>query len=110
MLDKRFLAGQKKILLAEKERTQIKMKGLKKFPDYGNTDEDNAQELTDFGNNISLDDRLEYLLKKINKALIAIDKGTYGICKECKTEIESGRLTIMPYAEKCVACSKDNNK
>lgn len=107
-MDKKFLAEQKIALLAEKERLEKKIKELKKFPDYGNTNEDNEQELTDFGNNMSMEDGLEYLIKKVNKALDAIDKGTYGICKECQEAIEQGRLAIMPYAEKCVACSKEN--
>lgn len=108
MLTKNFLKKQKEALLSEKERLEKKMKELRKYPDYGYSDEDNAQELTDFGNNLSLEDRLEYLIKKINKALSAIEKGTYGVCRECQTEIEEGRLEIMPYAEKCVECSKVN--
>lgn len=105
-MDKKFIEKQKKSLLAEKERLTKKIKELKKFPDYGNTDEANAQEVTDFSNNLSLEERLEYLVKKIDKALNAIEKEKYGLCKSCKQAVEEGRLTIMPYADSCVLCSK----
>lgn len=89
----------------EKERIEEKIKTLKKYPDYGSDEEDNLQELTDFESNLSLEDQLEFLLKKINKALQAIEDGTYGQCSKCQTAIEKGRLEIMPYAELCVSCT-----
>jgi DnaK suppressor protein len=100
-----FLNKQKDLMLKEKERIEGKIKTLKKYPDYGTDEEDNLQELTDYESNLSLDDQLEYLLKKIDKALKAIEDGTYGQCSKCKTNIEKGRLEIMPYAELCVSCN-----
>lgn len=100
-----FLKKQKELMLKEKEKIEEKIAKLKKYPDYGTDEEDNLQELTDFESNLSLEDQLEFLLKKINKALKAIDDGTYGQCHECKTAIERGRLEIMPYAELCVSCN-----
>lgn len=100
-----FLKKQKELMLKEKERIEEKIKKLKKYPDYGSDEEDNIQELADYESNLSLDDQLEFLLKKINKALRAIDDGTYGQCAKCKSNIEHGRLEIMPYAELCVSCN-----
>lgn len=100
-----FLEKQKKLMLKERERIEEKIKKLKKYPEYGTDEEDNLQELTDYESNLSLDDQLEFLLKKINKALKAIEDGTYGQCSKCKTSIEHGRLEIMPYAELCVSCN-----
>jgi RNA polymerase-binding protein DksA len=105
-----FLQKQKDILLAEKEKIEKKIEKLKKYPDYGQDEEDSLQELTDFESNISLEDQMEYLLNKINKALKAIEDGTYGLCTECKKNVEHGRLKIMPYAELCVSCKKDSGK
>lgn len=110
MLDKEFIARQKKSLLAEKERLEKKIKELNQFPDYGETEDDNAREMADFESNLSIEEQLKFLLKKVKDALSAIENGTYGICSKCKSAIEEGRLEAMPYAELCVSCYKDSKK
>lgn len=109
-LDAKFLEKQKKLLMEEKERIEDKIKKLKKYPDYGPDEEDSLQEMTDYESNLSLDEQLEYLLKKINSALSAIEDGSYGQCAKCKSNIERGRLEIMPYAELCVSCKSKKKK
>lgn len=101
-----FLQKQKKVLLKEKERIEEKIDKLKKYPDYGNDDEDRLQEMEDYENNLSIEGQLELLLKKIKKALKAIEDGTYGQCQKCRQAIEKGRLEIMPYADLCVSCTE----
>lgn len=46
----------------------------------------------------------------IKTALLKIKKGTYGKCEKCGKHIEVGRLMIMPTAQYCVFCSKNNSK
>lgn len=106
MLDPKILDKQRSYLMEEKERLEQKIKQLNEFPDYGNNEDDNAKELADFESNQGLEEQLRFLLDKVDKALTAIDKGTYGKCKQCKSAIESGRLEIMPYAELCITCQK----
>lgn len=106
----KFFKDQKKILLAEKEKIEEKVGKLKKYPKYGTGEEDNLQELEDYENNLSIEGQMAFLLKKINKALKAIDNGSYGRCGVCKENIERGRLKIMPYAEVCVTCKKNGQK
>ena len=48
----------------------------------------------------------EKLLKKIQKALVRIDKGTYGKCPKCKKNISIKRLKAVPYAELCRKCQE----
>jgi len=108
--ERKFFSDQKKILLAEKEKIEQKIAKLKKFPKYGTDEEDNLQEMEDYGNNLSIEGQLEFLSKKITKALKAIEKGTYGKCNVCRENIERGRLKIMPYAEVCVTCKKNGQK
>ena len=110
MLSPNLIEKQKKILLAEKERLEKKILGLNKFPDYGQSEDDNAKEMADFGNNQSVEGQLVFLLIKIKHALESIENGTYGKCGKCKKMIEEGRLEIMPYAELCVTCRKSNDK
>lgn len=105
--DKDFLKKQKEALLAEKERIEKEIAKLKKYPDYGDDEEDNLQELNDFEGNLIIDDKIESILNKINKALKAIDAGTYGQCSKCKEAISEGRLKAMPWADICLACGKN---
>ncbi len=110
MEDKDFINQQKETLLAEKERLEKKIKELNQFPDYGDSEDDNAMEMSDFESNLSIEEQLKFLLKKVNDALKAIDDGTYGKCSNCKKAIETGRLEVMPYAELCVKCYKDSKE
>lgn len=105
-----FIKKQKAKLLKEQEKIEAKMKKLKKYPDYGQDEEDKLQEIGDFENNLSIEEQLEFLNKKINRALSAIEKGIYGRCSACKGNIEKGRLEIMPYAELCVTCKAKKKK
>ena len=107
MLDKKTIEKQRELLLEEKVRLQSKIKRLSEFPDHGRNDDDNAKELADFENNLSLEEQIKYLLNKIDRALKSIDDGTYGQCSKCKEAIESGRLEIMPYAELCITCQRE---
>jgi len=110
ILDEKFLKKQKKALETEKQKLEKKIKELEEYPDYGRGEDDNAREVSDFESNLSVEAQLKSLLKKTNTALKAIENGTYGKCKNCKKEIEKGRLKSMPYAAICVSCKKQNKK
>jgi len=106
-LSKEFIEKQKSILLAERLRVASEITELKKYPKYGDgIGEDSMQEIVDYENNISIEEELVIVLAKIDKALKAIENGTYGKCDRCKNNIESSRLEIMPYADVCVTCEE----
>ncbi len=44
------------------------------------------------------------LLEKIDYALERIDQGTYGICENCKKEINIERLKAKPSVSLCIEC------
>ena len=44
------------------------------------------------------------LLEKIEYALEQLDNGTYGICDECKKEINIERLKAKPSVSLCIDC------
>ncbi len=104
-----FVKKQKNILLEEKKRLKERISKLKEFQDYGFDDEDNAQEISDYENNLSIEEQMSFLLAKVNKAILSIENKTYGQCSKCQKSIEEGRLEIMPYAELCVTCKDLNN-
>lgn len=45
-------------------------------------------------------------LTKISAALRRIDAGDYGVCVECGSRIETGRLEAHPYAQDCIDCAR----
>ncbi len=105
-LDQEFIAKQKKLLESEKTKLEEKIKKFNKYPEIGDSNDENAMETTEFQGNLSVEEQLKYLLKKVIIAIEAIDKGTYGKCSKCGEAIEGGRLEIMPYAELCVTCKQ----
>jgi DnaK suppressor protein len=41
-------------------------------------------------------------INQVAGALARLDAGKYGICQVCGEEIEAGRLSVLPYAVKCM--------
>ncbi len=50
--------------------------------------------------------RLRKRLPQIERALKAIEEGTYGTCTSCGSDIQRGRLEIRPESRRCVACAR----
>lgn len=42
---------------------------------------------------------------QINRALLKLENGSYGICSECGEEISEPRLKTIPYASLCIKCA-----
>lgn len=81
------------------------------YPEMGgSSDDDNAIEITAYADEISIVDKLETELRDVNKALAAIEKGTYGMCKYCGKPIDAKRLEARPTSSSCVSCKKQLTK
>lgn len=72
----------------------------------GNSDDDNAMEVTEYSDELSIKARLEKELKDTVSALKAIAKGKYGSCRYCKKDIDEKRLEARPASSSCIACKK----
>jgi DnaK suppressor protein len=46
------------------------------------------------------------ILQAIEEALKRIDKGTYGICRDCGEEIAAPRLNAIPWTRVCITCKE----
>ena len=103
--DKLFLRKQRKILVRELKRLEEQYKLTRKFPEYGTSEDENAQEVEKFQENLSLQNNLRNLIRDTKKALGKIEKGSYMTCEECKGPIEQGRLKAYPAADLCVTCA-----
>ena len=77
------------------------------YDDSGSdSEDDNSEEITRYVDEMSLVKRLESELRDTIKALEAIDKGKYGICKYCSREIDIKRLEARPTSSTCIDCKK----
>ncbi|WP_174734905.1 TraR/DksA C4-type zinc finger protein [Mesobacillus harenae] len=69
---------------------------------YDNHPADSGTELFERGKGIALNEHHVGELKKTNKALNAIDEGTYGKCAVCNNEISIERLKAIPNTLYCL--------
>jgi len=46
------------------------------------------------------------ILQAIEDALQRIEKGTYGICRDCGEPIAEARLRAIPWTRVCIACKE----
>jgi len=65
---------------------------------------DRALQEADFNFELRTRDRERKLLKRIEITLDMIDKGEYGFCEDCDSEIGLRRLEARPTADKCIDC------
>lgn len=76
------------------------------FPSHGDKEDENAAEVAEFSDNLSLESELESALKDVHSALKAVDNGSYGKCKYCQNDIDVQRLMARPTSTSCIACKK----
>lgn len=85
-------------------RLKDKIVRLAKIPRFGDSQDDNAQEVTETANNVGLKADLQIEVKEIEQVLKMVDKGKYGICQKCGQSIEPNRLKLIPTAVNCANC------
>jgi len=49
------------------------------------------------------------ILRAIEEALGRIDRGTYGVCRDCGEPIAEARLRAIPWARVCITCKEKQN-
>ncbi len=65
---------------------------------------DRASHEADRSFELRIRDREHKLIKKIKKALMRIDNGTFGICEACEEDIDIKRLKARPVTTQCIEC------
>ena len=98
---KRRLSKERKIILK-------KLKALKVMPDFGSEIDPDIEtdESEEFSNQLAQAQVLKGRLADIELALSKIQKGTYGICENCKKEISQELLKIVPESQLCKECKQ----
>jgi len=108
---KERLLNRKKALIDElsdfAEKSSDEKGGWKtKYVDVGDSWDDNAFEVTEYGTNLSIEQTLKLRLKNINGALERIEKNTYGLCEKDGEPIPVERLKANPETKTCLEHSK----
>ena len=106
----KLLAEQKKLLAMLKRDTVLDSEipgGRKpKFSEAGSEEGENASEVEQFQNDLSVAEDLEQRLDRVEAALKQIAAGSYGTCVVGGEPIEDARLSAEPTAMTCIAHSK----
>ena len=77
-----------------------------KYPNRENGSmEEEADELQEYDNMLSVEHSLELKLRDVNLALEKIENGGYGKCEKCSQEIVKERLAACPEAKTCQKCN-----
>ncbi len=118
-MDKKFIETMKEKLLGEKRELEEELSHFAHrnpkaatadfnadFPNMGDKEDENASEVAQFSDNLSLEDELEKALRDVESALKSIEEGRYGICKYCKQPIDERRLLARPTSSSCIECKK----
>lgn len=106
------LEEQKKSLQKELESFAKEDKNLKynwdtRYPNREDGDKDEeADEVQEYDNALSLEYSLELKLKDVDVALEKIKDGTYGVCEKCGKKITEERLLACPEARTCLKCNE----
>lgn len=46
-------------------------------------------------------------IEQIERALVRLKQGTYGVCESCSQKIPVGRLNALPYTTLCIDCQRE---
>ena len=49
------------------------------------------------------------IMQAIEEALARIEKGTYGVCRDCGDPIAHARLEAIPWTRVCITCKEKQN-
>jgi len=100
-----FLQKIKERLLKDKERLTNELSKTD-FEDVGDEDGENAYEVAQYSDKLSLEDTLKKALRDVESSLTRVEQGTYGTCKYCNEEIDEKRIKARPTSSACIKCKK----
>jgi len=90
--------------LASTEKKEADREYETKFTEIDRDEEENADEMEMYGSTLAADEAMKSELEKIEKALAAMEAGTYGTCANCRKVIPVERLRAYPQADTCLDC------
>ena len=114
-LDAELLAKLKDVLLRKRGEILAASTGTRPLPasmDVNSRQGDLADQAS--GNNevhiqLKLKQTDAKILQAIEEALYRMEKGTYGICRDCGDPIAPARLEAIPWTRVCISCKQKQN-
>jgi DnaK suppressor protein len=114
-LDQAILATLKEALLRKRSDILATSTGTRPLPasaDVNSRQGDLADQAS--GNNevhiqLKLKQTDAKILQAIEEALARMEKGTYGICRDCGDPIAPARLEAIPWTRVCITCKQKQN-
>ena len=77
---------------------------VSELADYDDHPADVASETFEREKALAIDENVDDLIARVDRAIEKIDAGTYGICDRCGNGIGRARLEALPYAAFCIEC------
>ncbi len=118
MINKELIETIKKELLEKKANLEERLKNFAHksgkakddydadFPQFGESEDENAAEVAAYEDALSVERTLEKSLQDVKKTLARIEKGEYGKCQYCGKDIGEKRLLARPVSSACVQCKE----
>ncbi len=98
----------REMLEERRQEIQKKLRSLRETlpADNDNVKDTEEQSVDDFVKEVdfALMQMKSQTLAKIDEAIHRLEKGRYGVCTECGTEIAAARLKALPFAALCFDC------
>ena len=115
VLDEALLSSLKETLLRKRAEILATATGTRPLPasmDVNSRQGDLADQAS--GNNevhiqLKLKQTDAKILQAIEEALYRMEKGTYGICRDCGDPIAPARLEAIPWTRVCITCKQKQN-
>ncbi len=114
-LDETLLATLKDVLLRKRGDILATSTGTRPLPasmDVNSRQGDLADQAS--GNNevhiqLKLKQTDAKILQAIEEALFRMEKGIYGVCRDCGDPIAAARLEAIPWTRVCISCKQKQN-
>ena len=107
---KRILQEREQELVAviaehEAERQEVRMAetAAERSPDPESAD--GGSMAFEFERELSVDRNTRDILAQVRSAILAVEDGTYGQCRVCRSPIRVARLRALPHTSLCVDCA-----
>jgi len=115
VLDEALLSNLKETLLRKRGEILATSTGTRPLPasvDVNSRQGDLADQAS--GNNevhiqLKLKQTDAKILQAIEEALYRMERGTYGICRDCGDPIAPARLEAIPWTRVCISCKQKQN-
>ncbi len=99
--------------LLKKRAELVDMAGVKPLSDsmeHNNGRQGDMADQASGNNEVHIHLRLKQtdakILQAIDEALMRIEKGTFGVCRDCGEPIAEARLNAIPWTRVCITCKE----